>query len=106
MITSDCIANLYVSNPTFFLRRLDYRVLPTIAQFGGSSYAHQVGSKAGILTKNTLPLEGRHQLFLIECVMIALIMLILTGEVETMLEGKHIDLTLLHSQPLDQPYVT
>ena len=31
---------------------------------------------------------------------------ILTGEVETMLEEKHIDLTLLHSQPLDQPYVT
>ena len=42
---------------------------------------------------------------LIECVKIALMTPILTGEVETMLEEKHIDLTLLHSQPLDQPYV-
>ena len=38
--------------------------------------------------------------------MIALMTPILTGEVETMLEEKHIDLTLLHSQLLDQPYVT
>lgn len=41
----------------------------------------------------------------IECVMIGLIILILTGEVEVMLEEKHIDLTLLHSQQLDPPYV-
>ena len=37
--------------------------------------------------------------------MIGLIILILTGEVEVMLEEKHIDLTLLHSQQLDPPYV-
>ena len=38
--------------------------------------------------------------------MITLMTPILTGEVETMLEEKHTDLKSLHSQPLDQPYVT